>query len=67
MADEFTTLHLNETPENKADKIIKTDAEWRQLLSPEQYQIMRGKGTERPFTGALLNNHHDGIYRCGAC
>jgi peptide-methionine (R)-S-oxide reductase len=48
-------------------KITKTDAEWRQLLSPEQYHILREKGTERAFTGALVNNHADGIYHCGAC
>jgi peptide-methionine (R)-S-oxide reductase len=48
-------------------KIEKTEAEWRQLLTPEQYHVMREKGTERAFTGALVNNHEDGIYRCGAC
>ncbi|RXH58927.1 peptide-methionine (R)-S-oxide reductase MsrB [Granulicella sibirica] len=48
-------------------KVEKTDEEWRQLLTPEQYYIMREKGTERAFTGALVNNHEDGIYRCGAC
>ena len=48
-------------------KIQKTDAEWRQLLTSEQFQVMREKGTERAFTGALYNNHEDGMYRCGAC
>jgi peptide-methionine (R)-S-oxide reductase len=48
-------------------KIQKTDAEWRAELTPEQYHIMREKGTERPFTGALVNNHADGLYHCGAC
>jgi len=48
-------------------KIEKTEAEWRAILTPEQYHIMREKGTERAFTGALVNNHDDGIYRCGAC
>jgi len=48
-------------------KIHKTEAEWRELLSPEQFHVMREKGTERAFTGALVNNHSDGIYHCGAC
>lgn len=49
------------------EKIEKSDAEWRALLTPEQYRIMREKGTEAPFTGALNDNHEDGVYRCAAC
>ncbi len=53
--------------ENKVEKIEKTDAEWRAQLTPEQYHIVRQKGTERPFTGALYQNHDDGMYHCVGC
>jgi methionine-R-sulfoxide reductase len=48
-------------------RVIKTDAEWRKQLTPEQYQIARGKGTERAFCGNLLDNHRQGIYHCVCC
>jgi len=49
------------------EKMFKTEAEWRELLTPEQFHIMRMKGTEPAFSGALVNNHDDGIYRCAGC
>lgn len=48
-------------------RIKKTEAEWRQELTPEQYHILREKGTERAFSGKLYNNHGDGLYHCAAC
>ncbi|MGC6412540.1 MAG: peptide-methionine (R)-S-oxide reductase MsrB [Candidatus Puniceispirillaceae bacterium] len=48
-------------------KITKTDAEWRDMLTEEQYYITRQAGTERPFTGALLDNKADGSYHCICC
>ena len=44
-----------------------TDREWKERLTPEQYQVSRGKGTERAFCGTLLNNKHAGIYACVGC
>ena len=43
------------------------DKNWKEELSPEQYRILREKGTERPFTGEYLNNKKDGTYTCAAC
>ncbi|MDA1194173.1 MAG: peptide-methionine (R)-S-oxide reductase MsrB [Planctomycetota bacterium] len=48
-------------------KIERTDAEWRAVLTPEQYRILREKGTERAGTGALLHNKEEGVYRCAGC
>ncbi len=49
------------------DKIIKSDAEWRAQLTPEQYRVTRGGGTECAFTGALWDDHRDGIFHCVCC
>ena len=51
----------------KTEKIEKTDAEWREQLTPEQYFVTRQKGTEPAFSGALYKNHDDGMYHCVAC
>jgi len=50
-----------------ANKVTKTDDEWRKDLTPEQYAVCRQAGTERAFTGKYWNNHEDGRYRCVAC
>ena len=49
------------------DKVIKTADEWKKLLTPEQYHVLREEGTERAFTGKLLKNKEHGVYRCAAC
>src|SRR3977135_1716417 len=50
-----------------ADQVRSTGEEWRQELSPEQYEILRRKGTERPFTGKYVHVKDKGTYRCAAC
>lgn len=54
---------MSDSPE----KIDRTEAEWRAQLTPEQYRILREKDTERPFTGALTQNHETGAYHCAGC
>jgi len=50
-----------------AEKVDKSEGEWREQLSPEQYQVLRRKGTERAFTGRYCDNHEPGVYRCAGC
>lgn len=49
------------------EKITKTDEQWRQELTPEQYRVLRGKETERPFTGEYNDTDKEGLYECAAC
>ncbi len=49
------------------EKVIKTDAEWRKILTPEEFQVARKKSTERAFTGKYAESHGKGIYRCVCC
>lgn len=58
---------MADTTTDTGKKVHKTDAEWRELLTPEQFHVMRQKGTERPFTSPLNDNHKDGVYHCAAC
>jgi peptide-methionine (R)-S-oxide reductase len=50
-----------------ANKVERSEAEWRQVLSPEQYHILREKGTERAFTGEYAHTKEPGEYRCAGC
>lgn len=55
------------TPPTAVPRIVKTEAEWQAQLSPEQFAILRAKGTERPFCGMFYDNHQDGLYLCAGC
>jgi len=68
----WLTSCLNSTELNKSAmkenyKVQKTDSEWKQILSPEQYKVLRQKATERPFSGEYNIFSKDGIYYCAAC
>jgi peptide-methionine (R)-S-oxide reductase len=49
------------------EKVVKSEQEWREQLTPEQYEILRNHGTERPFTGRYVDTKEDGTYTCAAC
>lgn len=50
-----------------SETVVKTEAEWRKLLTPEQFYVLREKGTERAGTGKYAYNHEHGVYRCAGC
>jgi peptide-methionine (R)-S-oxide reductase len=52
---------------SKIEKVSKTDAEWKKILTDDQYYILREKGTEPPFHNAFWNNHKQGTYLCAGC
>lgn len=50
-----------------ANEVVKTEAEWKSQLTPEQYEVLRNKGTEKAFTGKYVNTTEKGTYNCAAC
>jgi peptide-methionine (R)-S-oxide reductase len=65
----FGNKDAGPAPESPAAEpsVQKTDAEWRQELTPEEYHVLRQAGTERPFTGEYWDTHTAGVYQCRAC
>ncbi len=60
-------LNVSKGSYEEVEKIFKTDEEWKKMLTPEQFNVTRKKGTERAFSGSLWDNHKHGIYRCIDC
>ena len=58
---------IGSTGDRAAYEVQKDESEWRVELDPAEFQVLRLAGTERPWTGALLDEHREGIYRCRAC
>lgn len=60
-------MATDQTPPDTTQKVVKTEAEWQQLLTPEQFYVTRKAGTERAFTGEYTDHFEDGTYLCVAC
>jgi peptide-methionine (R)-S-oxide reductase len=71
MNQKVTIVEFSDSGERRGaitvEKVVKTDAEWRKQLTPEQYRVTRRSGTEPAFCGGYLNEHEEGIYRCLCC
>ena len=58
---------MSSNTDSPADKAVRTEVEWKQVLTPDQYRVLREQGTEPAFTGAYWDNHSSGLYRCAGC
>jgi peptide-methionine (R)-S-oxide reductase len=67
VAEPLKVYSVSEGKYVMTEKVVKSDKEWRKILTPEQFHILREKGTERAYSGKLHANHDHGIYRCAGC
>ncbi|MGV3560173.1 peptide-methionine (R)-S-oxide reductase MsrB [Larkinella arboricola] len=58
---------VNLNDDNTPRKVVRTEAEWKKILTPQQFYVLRQQGTERAFTSPLVDNHQKGIFRCAGC
>lgn len=65
--EKITIFNASKEIIEEVDRIVKTDEEWKNLLTPEQYEVTRRKGTERAFTGKYHDHKEKGIYQCVCC
>ncbi len=63
----YTSTKHKEVSTSHSFEVQKSDSDWQKILDPEQYRILREKGTERPFTSKLEENYDGGLYTCAAC
>jgi methionine-R-sulfoxide reductase len=56
-----------DTPADTIKRVVRTEAEWKKILTPEQFYVLRQKGTDRPFTGKYYLHNEKGVYRCAGC
>ena len=66
-SDKISIFNFEKGVVEQVERVVKSDEEWKKILTPEQYQVTRKQGTERAFTGTYWNNHKKGIYKCIGC
>jgi peptide-methionine (R)-S-oxide reductase len=65
--DEWRHFYSGEARDIMDKKVVKSEQEWREMLTPEQFKILRQKGTERAFSGIYAQHHEKGVYYCAGC
>ncbi|MBS1492247.1 MAG: peptide-methionine (R)-S-oxide reductase MsrB [Bacteroidetes bacterium] len=67
VSNNTASKNISDSTEYKGEKLRKSNEEWKAQMTPDQYEVMREKGTERAYTGKYWDNHEKGIYKCSAC